>query len=133
VPTSSDAIRVWSNFAEVSNSLHDEKTAWPRAELLPTPLADVGFGRPIQTGDCQLVAASRPSPCSVPISQGFASSVAAPRLMLPSGSGTEIGATVTVAMPMCCVIPIFRAVDTDRSTMRPTTYGPRSWLVTCAL
>src|ERR1039457_3457329 len=30
-------------------------------------------------------------------------------------------------------LPIFRAVDTERSTMRPTTYGPRSWMVTCAL
>lgn len=31
------------NFADASNSLHDEKTAWTQAELLRTPLVDVGF------------------------------------------------------------------------------------------
>lgn len=54
-----------------------------------------------------------------PIFQGFALSGAAPSLVLPSDTGTEIGATATVTMPICCVIPISRAVDTERSTMRP--------------
>ena len=37
----------------------------------------------------------------------------------PSGIGTVIGATSTVATPSCRVMPISRAVDGDRSTMRP--------------
>ena len=58
--------------------------------------------------------------------QGFSSSVATPRLVLPSGSGTAIGATLTLATPLSSVMPIFCAVDGERSTIRPFTYGPRS-------
>src|ERR1700674_5871823 len=65
--------------------------------------------------------------------QGFESGVSMPGLVLPSGSGTEIGVTLTLATPLSCVIPIFCAVDGERSTIRPFTYGPRSWIVTTAL
>src|SRR5450755_3008306 len=71
---------------------------------------------------------------AVPLSpQGFASGVATPGFVLPSGSGTEIGATLTLATPLSCVIPIFCAVERERSTIRPFTYGPRSSIVTTAL
>lgn len=42
-----------------------------------------------------------------------------PALLPPSGSGTEMGATLTWATPCCGVMPIFAAVDGDRSTIRP--------------
>ena len=44
-----------------------------------------------------------------------------------------MGVTLTGAIPILDVMPILRAVEGERSTIRPFTYGPRSWIVTTAL
>ena len=41
--------------------------------------------------------------------------------------------TASTPRPSFGVMPIFSAVAGERSTMRPFTYGPRSWMVTVAL
>src|SRR6185503_10970022 len=66
---------------------------------------------------CHLVVSPAAEPCFTP----------------PSGNGTSIGATTTLARPSCRSSPISRAVAGDRSMIRPFTYGPRSWIVTSAL
>ena len=46
---------------------------------------------------------------------------AAPNLIFPSGIGTAMGVTATLAMPCRSVMPICCAVAGERSTMRPST------------
>ena len=54
-------------------------------------------------------------------------------LDFPSGNGTAMGSTLTLATPSLGSTPIFCAVEGERSKIRPFTYGPRSSILTTAL
>jgi len=62
------------NFAEASRSLHDEKTAWPQAELVRTPLADSrllgGQFRQATVSSWPVAHSTRPATSDIPIA-GF--------------------------------------------------------------
>src|SRR3569623_214109 len=56
----------------------------------------------------------------------------APGLTEPSACGTAMGATSTGATP-CSFMPSCCAILGDKSTIRPSTYGPRSLISTTEL
>ena len=55
------------------------------------------------------------------------------RSLRQSACGIDNGVTSTCARPSSREMPISRAVAGERSTTRPFTYGPRSWMVITAL
>lgn len=100
---------------------HDRGIAKPYMGVAHTPLLWVTASVVMGSAQCAQAGRSRRlltrgEPVQYP--QGFESGVSMPGLGLLSGSGTEIGVTLTLATPLSCVIPIISAVDSERSTIR---------------